>query len=261
MAVSTSPAILVTGASGGIGEALAFEFARESPTLVLVARSSGALDKVAIEAKKRGAPRVETITLDLARREAVEDLEAALAALGLHVEVLVNNAGYGIKGKFAELKETEELGMIELNVLALTALCRRFSPGMIARGKGGILNIASTAAFTPGPHMAVYYATKAYVRSFSEALAYELRGTGVTVTAVCPGLTITGFQARAKLEGSALMRMSPTMSAEAVARIGYRAFRAGKTLVVTGIANKVMVASMKFAPRPMLMGIIARLQA
>jgi hypothetical protein len=249
MADATSPAIVITGASGGIGEALAYEFARERPILVLVARSGEGLSRVAIAAKERGAPRVETVPLDLAKPEAVDDLEQALQALGLHVETLVNNAGYGLKGAFADMAEDATLGIVDLNIRALTLLCRRFLPGMIARRKGGIVNLASTAAFAPGPMMAVYHASKSYVLSFSRALAAEVRDQGVIVTAICPGITVTGFQARAKLEGTRVTKMRGIeMSAEAVAALGYRGFRAGKPMVVTGAMNKVTAFSARLAP-------------
>jgi uncharacterized protein len=250
----TFPATVITGASGGIGEALVYEFARERPALVLVARSIEALGRVAQQARERRATRVETMALDLERRDAADQLEAALISLGLHVETLVNNAGFGASGAFAGLDEAVETGMVDLNVRALTALCRRFLPGMIERRRGGILNIASTASFLPGPGMAVYYASKAYVLSLSEALAHEVGNTGVTVTALCPGPTVSGFSARAGLEGSTLFRVMPTMSAARVAAIGYRGFRAGRPVVITGWRNRIMVASLRFAPRRIVLG-------
>jgi hypothetical protein len=261
MADATSPAIVITGASGGIGEALAYEFARERPNLVLVARSGDALARVAMQAKERGAVRVETITLDLAQAEAVNDLEQALAALGLHVETLVNNAGYGLVGPFAALDEAVEIGMVDLNIRALTLLCRRFLPGMIARRKGGIVNLASTAAFAPGPLMAVYYASKTYVLSLSRALGAEVKGTGVTVTAVCPGPTQTGFQARASMEGARMLRIMPVMNAAAVAALAYRGHRAGKNVVVTGMINRIMAASSRFAPPALLTAMTQRMNS
>ncbi len=257
----TSPATLITGASGGIGEALAYEFAKEHGTLVLVARSGDALARVAMQAKERGATRVETVTLDLARPEAADDLEQTLAALGLHVETLVNNAGYGLQGRFDTLDEAAELGIVDLNVRALTVLCRRFLPGMVARRRGGILNLASTAAFAPGPLMAVYYASKAYVLSLSRALHNEVRGKGVTVTAVCPGITATGFQARASMENARMLRTMPVMTASDVAAIAYRGFRAGKSTVVTGLFNRIMAASARLAPPHMLAAMTRRMNS
>ena len=261
MTEATSPATLITGASGGIGEALAYEFAKEHGALVLVARSGDALARVAMQAKERGAARVETVTLDLARPEAADDLEQTLAALGLHVETLVNNAGYGLQGRFDTLDEAAELGIVDLNVRALTVLCRRFLPGMVARRRGGILNLASTAAFAPGPLMAVYYASKAYVLSLSRALHNEVRGKGVTVTAVCPGITATGFQARASMENARMLRTMPVMTASDVAAIAYRGFRAGRSTVVTGLFNRIMAASARLAPPDMLAAMTRRMNS
>jgi len=261
MADILAPAIVITGASGGIGEALVYEFARERPALVLVARSGEALARVAMAAKARGAARVETVALDLARPEAADDLEQSLAALGLYVETLVNNAGYGFKGAFADAPEADEIGMIDLNIRALTVLCRRFLPGMIARRKGGIMNLASTAAFMPGPTMAVYHASKAYVLALSRALAAEVRGAGVTVTAICPGVTITGFQSRARLNDTNVMKLPGGMTAEAVAALAYRGFRAGRPVVVTGAMNRAMTISTRFTPPSLLMAVLRRIYA
>ena len=252
MPAATTPAIVVTGASGGIGEHLAYEFAREKSAMLLVARSKDGLERVAAECAKRGATPVEIMPLDLARIDAIDQLEARIVALGFHVETLVNNAGYALSGPFATLDEPGELGMVDLNIRALTALCRRFLPGMIERGKGGILNLASTAAFAPGPLMAVYYASKAYVLSFSRALDAEVGGRGVTITALCPGPTWSGFQARAGLEHARLMRLMPLMTAAKVAAIGYRGFRAGKTTIIAGTMNRIMAQSSRLAPASVL---------
>jgi uncharacterized protein len=244
----TSPATLITGASGGIGEALVYEFAKERGTLVLVARGGDALARVAMQAKERGAARVETVTLDLAQPQAADDLEQTLTALGLHVDTLVNNAGYGLQGRFDRLDEADEIGIIDLNIRAVTVLCRRFLPGMVARRHGGILNIASTAAFAPGPLMAVYYASKAYILSFSRAISAEVRKHGVTVTTFCPGITATGFQTRARAGDLRMMRMIPVMTAPDAAAAGYRAYRARKPFAIAGAVNRVMVASSRLAP-------------
>jgi uncharacterized protein len=257
--LSTSPAIVITGASGGIGEALAYQFAREKSAMLLVARSKDGLERVARGALAKGAAQVEILPLDLARVDAIDQLEARLVALGLYVETLVNNAGYGIKGAFADMDEAAEIGMVELNIRALTALCRRFLPGMIARGKGGIVNLASTAAFAPGPLMAVYYASKSYVLSFSRALGNEVAGKGVTITAICPGVTATGFQERASLENARVTRLMPSMTAEQVAAIGYRGYRAGKNVVVTGTMNRLMAVSSRFAPTALLLAVTRHL--
>ncbi len=165
------------------------------------------------------------------------------------VDILVNNAGYGKLGAFAEVAGEESLGQIDLNIRALTQLTRLFLPPMIAKRSGKILNVASTAGFQPGPLMAVYYASKAYVISFSEALANELKGSGVTVTCLCPGATETGFAARAGNEVTRVFQSVRPMTPKAVARIGYRALMKGKTLVIAGFLNRVMAESVRISPR------------
>src|SRR6202790_2259799 len=192
---------LITGASGGIGYELAKLFARDHYNLVLVARSAERLRRVAEELQGRSGVAVKTVALDLAEASAPRSLFDQLQREGVAVDVLVNNAGFGSIGEFASIAEEEILGQISLNITAVTHLTRLFLPAMLARRHGKIMNVASTAAFQPGPLMAVYYATKAYVLSFSEALANETGGSGVTVTAVCPGPTATAFQKRAGMEG------------------------------------------------------------
>ncbi len=172
-----------------------------------------------------------------------------MQAEGIAIDILVNNAGYGRHGLFAEIPLEESSGQIHLNVLALTALTRLFLPGMIGRRAGKILNVASTAGFQPGPLMAVYYATKAYVISFSEAIANELQGTGVTVTCLCPGPTKTGFAARAQNDTSRLFKSFAAMEAKAVAKDGYRGLMKGKPLVISGLRNWIVAESSRFAPR------------
>jgi short-subunit dehydrogenase len=240
---------LITGASGGIGYELAKLFAGDHYNLVLVARSGDRLNHVAGELRKQFAVTVNTMALDLAADQAVTLLFDRLKAEGLTVDVLVNNAGFGVFGDFAEMAEQEILGQIQLNVTALTQLTRLFLPAMIARRQGKIMNVASTAAFQPGPLMAVYYATKAYVLSFSEALANEVAGTGVVVSCFCPGATDTGFQKRAGLENSRLFKKIGAMNVETVARDGYRGLMAGKTLVISGTRNWLVAESVRFAPR------------
>jgi short-subunit dehydrogenase len=241
---------LVTGASGGIGYELAKLFARDRVGLVLVARSGDRLATVAQELRSLGAPRVEVIAADLAGADAVPSLLKELSARRLDVDVLVNNAGYGLSGSFATTDQATELGMIQLNVGALTALTKGVLPGMLARGHGRILNVASTAGFQPGPFAAVYAATKAYVVSFSEALAEELAGSGVTVTTLAPGPTATGFALRAKMQRSRLFRPGTPMSARAVAAAGYSALKRGRRLAVPGLMNKIQLQALRVSPRP-----------
>jgi short-subunit dehydrogenase len=242
---------LITGASGGIGYELAKLFARDHHNLVLVARSADKLAQVATELQGQGLT-VKIIALDLASPLAPKFLFDQLQSEGVAVEILINNAGFGAFGEFAQLPEEEILGQIQLNITALTELTRLFLPPMIARRGGRIMNVASTAGFQPGPLMAVYYATKAYVISFSEAIANEVHGSGVTVTCFCPGATHTGFAQRAGTEKSRLFKHLGAMSAERVALDGYRAVMEGRTLAISGKHNWLVAQSTRFAPRKMV---------
>ena len=253
---------LVTGASGGIGWELARAFAAGGYDLVLVARSAGKLEELAGELRTRNGIAARALAADLARPGSPDEVFQDLANARVAVDVLVNNAGFATFGPFAETDLASELEEIRLNVAALTHLTKRFLPGMLARRRGGVLNVASTAAFQPGPLMAVYYATKAYVLFFSEALAEELRGTGVTVTALCPGPTATGFQARADMEGSGLFTgFMKVMDAAAVARAGYQGFRSGQRIVVPGLLNKLVAQSVRVSPRRLVTRIVRTMQA
>jgi short-subunit dehydrogenase len=246
--------VLITGASGGIGYELAKLFARDHHNLVLVARSADKLAQVATELKTNGV-NVKTIALDLATPPAPKFLFDQLHSDGTTIDILVNNAGYGAFGDFAQMPEEEILGQLDLNIRALTELTRLFLPPMIARCSGRIMNVASTAGFQPGPLMAVYYATKAYVISFSEAIANELHNSGVTLTCFCPGATHTGFAARAGTEKSRLFKKLGAMSAEKVALDGYRAVMEGRTLAISGTHNWLVAQSTRFAPRKMVTAI------
>jgi short-subunit dehydrogenase len=250
---------LITGASGGIGYELAELFARDRYNLVLVARSGARLSQFADELQRHYGISAKSVTLDLTWPQAPQSLFDQLQLSGVRVDILVNNAGYGVAGEFARLPLEEDLGMMRLNLVALTALTKLFLGPMLARGAGRILNVASTAGFQPGPLMAVYYATKAYVISFSEALADELKGTGVTVTCLCPGATDTGFQKRAGSENSILFRRLRPMDAKTVARDGYRGLMAGKTMVISGFRNWLVAESIRFAPRKLVTTISRKL--
>jgi hypothetical protein len=243
------PTALITGASNGIGYELAKRFAQDRAALVLVARSGEKLATVADELRSLGAPNVEVIVADLAHADSVPALLRELGLRRLEIDVLVNNAGYGQSGSFATTDQATELGMIQLNIGALTALTKAILPGMLARGRGRILNVASIAGFLPGPFAAVYAATKAYVVSFSEALAEELAGTGVSVTTLAPGATATGFAARAKMQRSRLFRLGTTMSADGVADAAYSGLKRGRRLVVPGMINKIQLQSLRISPR------------
>jgi len=243
--------VLITGASGGIGYELAKLFARDHHNLVLVARSADKLAQVAAELRAHGIT-VKNIALDLATPSAPKFLFDQLKGESTAIDILVNNAGYGAFGEFAQMPEEEILGQISLNITALTELTHLFLPPMIARRSGRIMNVASTAGFQPGPLMAVYYATKAYVISFSEAIANELRDSGVTVTCFCPGATHTGFARRAGTEKSRLFKKLGAMGAEKVALDGYRVVMEGRTLAISGAHNWLVAQSTRFAPRKMV---------
>src|SRR3954451_5226983 len=214
-----SQTVLITGASGGIGYEMAKLFARDHHNLVLVARSGDRLAQVAAEFQRYGVT-VKTVALDLSEAPAPKFLFDQLQRESISVDILINNAGFGAYGEFAQMRQQEILGQINLNITALTELTRFFVQPMVSRRKGRIMNVASTAGFQPGPLMAVYYATKAYVISFSEALAEELRDSAVTVTALCPGPTQTGFAEAASMTQTRLFTLMKPMSSQAVARAG-----------------------------------------
>jgi len=250
---------VITGASSGIGAELARVFAERGYSLVISARRHERLEALAEEIQTAYRVPVEVMALDLEDREAPQDLAEMLLERGIQVHTLVNNAGFGLRGNFATLPFERQIAMIDLNVTALTALCRLMLPGMLERGRGGILNVASTSAFQPGPHMAVYYATKAFVLSLSEALHEEAKPRGVTVTALCPGSTETEFSATADVEYSRTLRPSIMPAAE-VARIGVEGYEAGKAIVVPGGANRLGTLGAKFLPRRIVRKIAGRLQ-
>ena len=249
-----SHTVLITGASGGIGYELAKLFARDHHNLVLVARSTDKLAQAATELQTHGVT-VKAIALDLAAPPAPKFLFDQLQREGASVDILVNNAGFGSFGEFAHMPEEEILGQIGLNITALTELTRLFVAPMVERRGGRIMNVASTAGFQPGPLMAVYYATKAYVISFSQAIANELHDSGVTVTCFCPGATHTGFAKRAGTEKSRLFKQLGAMSAEKVALDGYRAVMEGRSLAISGVHNWMVAQSTRFVPRKMVTAI------
>ncbi len=250
---------LITGASNGIGKELACLFAKDGVDLVLVARSEDKLRQLAAELNRQYGVQVTVIAKNLERMDAVREVYEEVNARGLKVTYLVNNAGFGMYGPFLETATEQELGMIDLNVKALTYLTKLFEPQMVQRRQGGILNVASTAAFQPGPLMAVYYATKAYVLSFTEALENELRGTGVTVTAFCPGPTHTGFAEQANLGRSKLFQAG-VMDAKTVAAMGYAGFRRGRRIVIPGWKNRLLAGAVGFLPRKLVTDIVRRIQ-
>ena len=244
---------LITGASSGIGLELARIFAKNQCDLVLIACESDRLLQAAATLNAR------VIACDLADRQAPQAIHAELA--GIQIDYLVNNAGFGLGGHFSATDRQTELDMIQVNVTSLVDLTKLFLPAMVARRSGRIMNVASTAAFQPGPLMAVYYASKAFVLSFTEAIAEELTGSGVTVTALCPGPTASDFQRRAGLEHIKLFEnKSLTMTSAKVAEIGYRGMMHGKVIVIPGIINKLGVQSLRLGPRAIVRKAARKLQ-
>jgi short-subunit dehydrogenase len=250
---------LITGASFGIGMEFARVFAREGYNLVLVARSADKLRQLASELEKAHGTRSLILATDLTDPGASAYVLDQTIRAGIQVDVLVNNAGFGQYGMFAENDLEECLRQIQLNVTTLTHMTRLYLPSMIQRKDGGILNVASTAAFQPGPLMAVYFATKAYVLHLSEALANEVSGTGVTVTCLCPGATATEFHKRAKATGQRLLKLG-SMDAHTVAEDGYRGLMAGKPVVISGARNWLVAQSVRFSPRRLVTAIARKIQ-
>lgn len=247
---SRVPTTLITGASSGIGRELARLFARDGFALVLVSRQQERLAGVAGELRKAHGASVTTIPADLTVPAEVDRLLSTLAGSDIRVDVLVNNAGFGGAGRFADTSLADELAMIALNAGAVVQLTKRLLPGMLEKRRGRILNVASTAAFQPGPYQAVYFATKAFVLSFSEAIAEELRDTGITVTTLCPGPTDTGFAERARFMPSPMM--GARMDARSVAETAYTATLRGERLVVPGVVNKMHAQAVRLTPRRLL---------
>ncbi len=237
---------LITGPTSGLGLEFTHLLAKDQYDLIVVSRNEEQLVKI-----KADFPQltVTVISKDLSKPGAVKEVVEEIRAKQLQVDVLINNAGYGLRGKFDELDVSKQIEMIQLNITALTELTHAFLPEMKLRKSGKILNVASTAAFLPGPMMAVYFATKAYVLSFSEALVEELSGTGVTVTTLCPGATKTNFGAVANVEQTKMF--TGAMKASTVAAQGYEAMHQGKRVVITGTTNKASAVAAKFFPRSM----------
>lgn len=249
------PVTLITGASAGLGVEFARQCAARGETLVLVARREERL----AELKRELGDAAEIYAADLARTEQLERLADWLNGNRLHVETLINNAGFGLAAAFTEAPRERLVEMIELNVRSLTDLCRRFLPAMVERRSGGILNVASTAAFQAGPYMAVYYATKAYVLSLTEALHQELKGSGVKVSALCPGPTATEFFAIAGAADSRLARLA--MDPDRVVRAGLQGLDRNRAIVIPGLLNKVIAQGNRLAPRALVRRAVARIKA
>ena len=254
------PTALITGPTSGIGYELATLFARDRYNLVLVARRLEELMRIAAAFERAHGITVRVIAKDLSEPTAAADVVEELNHQRVHVDVLVNNAGFATYGRFTTTDLEEEVRMMQLNMVTLTQLTKLVLPGMLQPRAGCILNVASTAAFQPGPLMAVYYATKAYVLSFSEALANELRDVGIAVTTLCPGPTQSGFQDRAGMDRRVRLIRGRIMDAKTVAEIGYRGLMAGKTLVIPGVKNRLVVALVRLTPRWLVTKVVRFLQ-
>src|SRR6476659_7627023 len=249
---------LITGASSGIGLDLAQLMAPDFD-LIITARNQSELEKIARELEAKHGNHVHVVPADLARPDAPQQIFAEIERRGLPVDILINNAGFGAYGLFAESNLQNDMGMIQLNIAAITLLTKLALPGMLKRKSGKIINFASTPRFQPGPLMSVYYATKAYVIMFSEAIANELKGSGITVTCLCPGATATNFAGRANMEESRLFKLG-AMKSRDVAIAGYKGMMAGKGLVIPGFLNKTVAMSVRFSPRKLVTGISRSLQ-
>ncbi|TAE54422.1 MAG: SDR family oxidoreductase [Nostocales cyanobacterium] len=248
--------VLVTGSAHGIGYELALIFASHNFNLVLVDKDAETIKKIAEEFSSKFNISVQYLVKDLSVSTSPTEIFNQLQQAGIKIDILVNNAGFGTYGVFSETDWNTELKMLQVNIITLTHLTKLFLPDMIKQGYGKILNVASVAAFQPGPLMAVYFASKAYVLSFSEAIANELEGTGVTVTTLCPGPTDSEFQKAAAMEESKIAHVNRMMTTKTVAKIGFDSLMANKTTVIPGIRNKILVESVKFAPRNIVTKIV-----
>ncbi len=253
------PAIVVTGASSGIGREIARVAAREGLVMMLLGRSLPALDEVVTELVRSGA-QAHALSIDLAARDAGQRIEGTLSSLGVYCDVLVNSAGFGVFGSAAATDREEHLKLLDVNTRALTELTLRFLPGMIARRRGGVLNVASITAYAPGPYMSTYFASKAYVKSFTAALAAEAAGTGVTVTCFSPGVVRTAFFERCGVGQTRLFKIAPRANTSETAEAAWRGFRAGKRLVIPRLMNRFIVAVCTLLPDAALLRLIAALQ-
>lgn len=254
------PTALITGASQGIGEEFARLFAKDYYDLILVARSRDKLEKLSAGLRADRGIQIRLLVKDLTEPNAPHQIFQELKQASIAVDILVNNAGFGVHGFFRETDWEREAQMIEINIRALTHLTKLFLPGMVERKKGRILNVASTAAFQPGPLMAVYYASKAYVLSYSEALQNELAGTGVTCSVLCPGPTRSGFQEASGQSGNLLLFKLTFMEAAAAAHAGYKGLMKGNTVIVPGLMNKFLAFMTRFSPRCLAPWIVRKMQ-
>jgi short-subunit dehydrogenase len=251
-----APAVVVTGGSDGIGRSLARRFAADGATIVLVARNTAALTETARDIVDHYRVATHVIALDLTASDATARLEAELMKLALYCDVLVNSAGMGLAGPFVDHTAADVTRLADLNVRALTDLMRHFLPGMLARGRGGILNVASLAGYAPGPYQAAYYASKAYVIALTEAVGYECAGQGVRISVVAPGPVDTGFHDRMGAVGAFYRHMLPQMSAQAVARSAHHGFLYGSRVVIPGLFSTILHPALRVLPHVLLMPIL-----
>jgi short-subunit dehydrogenase len=253
------PAVVVSGASAGIGRAIAKIAGREGNAVVLVARSPEGLEAAAGEVRQAGGEAF-TLPLDLVSPGTPAALEAYLSQHDLYCDILVNSAGYGLRGAATKLAADGQLGIVDLNIRSLCELTLAFLPGMVERRRGGVINLSSVASFVPGPYMAFYYASKGFVRSFSLALHQELRNTGVTVTCVAPGPVPTGFLQKAGARQAWLFRIFPMLDADGVGERAWRGFKSGQRLVVPGVSARLAVLATRLLPAGALLPLVGRLQ-
>jgi short-subunit dehydrogenase len=257
---ASNPAIVVTGASSGIGRAISRVAARDKCFLLLVGRSRQALDDLVAELAADGA-QAAALSIDLLDPHAADCIENALSDRGLYCDVLVNSAGFGVFGPAAKAAPSEQLGLLDVNIRALTELTLRFLPGMVARGRGGVLNVGSITGYAVGPNMAVYYASKAYVNSFSAAIASEVAGSGVTVTCLTPGVVRTPFFARCSVGQTRLVKLMPRSNAADIAEAGWRGFKTGKCIVIPKFMDRIAVTICMLLPRSVISQFVGTLQA
>jgi len=251
---------LITGASSGIGKELAIIHAANNGNLVLIARNIEKLNLIKKELESNYKNSVYVIQKDLSLTDAAIEVYNEIKKQKIEIDYLINNAGFGDFGFFIDTNWQKEQQMINLNIMALTQLCKLFLPDMVKRGNGKIMNVASTAAFQPGPTMAIYYATKAYVLHFTEALANEVEKTGVSITALCPGATASGFQEAAAMEESNLVKGKKLPTSKQVATFGYKSMLKGKRVAIHGLKNYLLANSIRFTPRSLVVKIVRKLQ-
>lgn len=255
-----SKTALITGGSGGIGFELAKLHAKNGDNLILVARSKERLEIIKKDLEEEYGIKVDVITKDLSLSGSTEELYNEVKYMKVKVDYLINNAGFGLFGEFSETNWEKELSMINLNIIALTHLTKSFIRDMKLSGGGRIMNVASTAAFQPGPRMAIYYATKAFVLHFTEALAEELDGTNISITAFCPGATDTQFQKESKMEKTKLVSLMSLDDVVTVSKYGFDAMMEGKRIAIPGVIHKISSKSYRFLPRNIITKIVGMIQ-